>query len=274
MWIVNLYFFFSELHFSFFSAYFQLVFLFYWFIRIYQGYDTVLQNDFPAAFQFLKIFFHIVLLGNWFFLVYPYLCYSVLTPRLCLLTACLLVLTWFHKAWNNALTLVFFLFTIYLHNIILNIFPHWLETSLLFGCFAARTMNLSVYRAPPQTRWVPVSFWVSVSSSVSGVRGRHHSCSCYFAAWDALIHEFHRRSWVLCGARVCAKHWEYKRNWSEAVMSVSWRQIQQESFRLDGSQLHRKGGITVFGMLSEMVMTVVSEGGISLGLLSLLYPLL
>lgn len=57
-------------------------------------------------------------------------------------------------------------------------------------------------------------------------------------------------------------------------MSVSWRQIQQESFRLDGSQLHRKGGITVFGMLSEMVMTVVSEGGISLGLLSLLYPLL
>ena len=102
----------------------------------------------------------------------------------------------------------------------------------------------SQYTVLPLRTGESLFLWVSMSSSVSDVRERHHSCSCYFAACYALIHEFHRCAWVLCGARVCAKPWEYKRNWSEAVMSVSWRQIQQESFHLDGCQLHGRGGIT------------------------------
>lgn len=102
----------------------------------------------------------------------------------------------------------------------------------------------SQYTVLPLRTGESLFLWVSMSSSVSDVRKRHHSRSCYFAACYALIHEFHRCTWVLCGARVCAKPWEYKRNWSEAVMSVSWRQIQRESFRLDRCQLHGKAGIT------------------------------
>ena len=157
-----------------------------------------------------------------------------------------LVLMWFHKAWNKALTLGFFLIYHLSQQYLFKIyFPHWFEMPLLFGSVSEQRPWTFQYTMLPFRTGEFTFLYLSISSSVNGARELHYSSCCYFAARYALIHQFQKRAWVLCGAGVCAKHWEYKRNEGKpcvVVMSVSQRQLHPGVIPLswDRSLLCRK----------------------------------
>lgn len=89
-------------------AYFQWVLLSYWFIRsLYiKAIDSILQNNFLFAFQCFKGLFILCCQA-----IYPSFYISVFVilflSQGCAYLRGLLVLTWFHTAWNKALNLVF-----------------------------------------------------------------------------------------------------------------------------------------------------------------------
>lgn len=120
---------------------------------------------------------------------------------------------------------------------------------LLSGSVSEQRPRTFQYTMLPFRTGEFVFLHLSISSSVSGARELHYSSCCYLAARYAPIHQFQKRTWVLCGASVvlvlCAKHWEYKRNEGKpcvVIMAVSQRQLQPGVIPLpwDRSLLGRK----------------------------------